>query len=278
MRATSLCRGRLADPVDTIFRLPVNTPATALPALRARYESVLRMAAELPRIRPPAGADLPALFAAFLDRAYSAADPAPAAQLADNNAVSAGEAPIVAFAFALLGWHAATPDQLRDGMVVCGACFRRLGFWMWPQEALRGSQQGDLQAEVQAGGDEQEALLCDVVEEHRPYCPWQNGKTQNAGAAQYNYVAEGLAGWECLARLLSVRDRAGQESREGDAVERVEGAASRPRTPAAAVEGGGGRVGMVDERTGDEDAEHKERLGRWQRLKKSLALKTSKKA
>jgi hypothetical protein len=238
----------------------VNTYSTAIPALKERYESVLRVHGQLPLLRLPPNLDISGILQMFNRKVYSTDKPAPGLELADGSTRSENESKQAAFAFALLGWYA-DAGNLNDGMVRCGACFRRLGFWMWPRET---------QAE---DGSDPEPMLCDIVEEHRPYCPWQNGAVQNAGAAKYKYYDDQLAGWECLVRLLKNHDGSTHESRPASSA-----APSTPGPPGTEANGVMSDASSAQVTGDDVDLDHRERLGRWQRLRKTLALSKMRKS
>jgi len=86
-----------------------------------------------------------------------------------------------ALAFALLGWQARPADD----MAFCGACFRRLGLWLYtaaPESTF------DVSAPP---------LRLDLVANHRTYCPWISGAAQQALGA-----AAGLTGWQVQERVV----------------------------------------------------------------------------
>jgi hypothetical protein len=66
-----------------------------------------------------------------------------------------------AFTMSLFGWSAHESDP---EVAVCGACFRRVGLWIYRADHAKGK----------------EAVIShlDVLEEHREFCPWRNAKSQ----------------------------------------------------------------------------------------------------
>lgn len=95
-----------------------------------------------------------------------------------------------AFALAFFGW-----DSVADGaagLAGCGACFRRLGLWMYKPK-----DNGDMSV--------YDAL--DVATEHMEYCPWVSGKAQSGTGKPSEKSAELRSGWELLAQALRVKHR-----------------------------------------------------------------------
>lgn len=98
---------------------------------------------------------------------------------------------IAAFSLALFGW-----DICGDGgagLASCGACFRRLGLWMYkPKDDGAASVYSHL----------------DVVNEHLDYCPWINAKTQNATEKSEGPGGQHLhSGWEILEQVIRTTHR-----------------------------------------------------------------------
>lgn len=95
-----------------------------------------------------------------------------------------------ALALALCGWDT-VPEGVPE-LVACGACFRRLGLWLY-----KPSTNGDVTA--------YNAL--DVANEHMDYCPWNNGRAQSGTGKQNKDPETLLSGWELLLRAIKVKHR-----------------------------------------------------------------------
>ncbi|MCJ1380124.1 hypothetical protein MMC17_003227 [Xylographa soralifera] len=170
----------------TIQRLNLTHPATTPEALRLRYESFARLKTRLPTsLRIP-----PCLLLDDLSKQFISSLPQPLDVASiPNNVILDKEA----LALALFGWQAETEHDLK--IATCKACFRRLGLWLYlPNEDADGSS------------EERKSILSslDLVEEHRPYCPWINELSQNGDTLPHGCFAEsaGLAGWEILVKVI----------------------------------------------------------------------------
>ena len=170
----------------TIQRLNLTHPATTLEALRVRYESFARPKTCLPTsLRLPPSLPLDDLwqqFTSFLNQ------PLDTANMPDDIILNKE-----ALMLALFGWQAEMEHGLQ--IATCNACFRRLGLWLYiPKENMNGSSNG------------KESIMShlDLVEEHRPYCPWINESSQNGDMLSHGCSSEsaGLAGWEILAKVV----------------------------------------------------------------------------
>ena len=170
----------------TIQRLSLSHPTTTLDALRARYESLKRLETRLPTsLRIPPSLPLDDLSKQFMVFSNQSLD---AANMSDSPVLDKE-----AFMLALFGWQAETEHDLK--IATCNACFRRLGLWLYlPKENSNGSS------------DETESVMSrlDLIEEHRPYCPWINESSQNGDILAYGYSPEStrLAGWEISANVV----------------------------------------------------------------------------
>lgn len=95
-----------------------------------------------------------------------------------------------AIALALFGWD--TVSDGAAGLAGCGACFRRLGLWMYKPK-----DNGEIRV--------YDAL--EVANEHMEYCPWINSQAQS-GTGNPAEKPEALRnGWELLAQALKVKNR-----------------------------------------------------------------------
>lgn len=255
----------------TIYRLPVNHPAYAIPLLKARYESVLAVRSKLPGAQTPSQLPIRNLYEDFRLCAYGKdnvphRDHRNEGNVGDNDMETAR----LAFCFALFGWEVDTARTVRNAsMVSCNACFRRVGLWIWP---------------VHEEGKEPIGL-CPVADEHRWYCPWGNGVTQNEGAATYNYYEEeDTPAWQQLVRFLEKAGRSLRYDADSTAVDVTS-------EPVALTDGNSTAVDSTLTNSAHEHrlrladrlasaaaaeacaAEDQDRIGRWQRLKQRLAMK-----
>ena len=95
-----------------------------------------------------------------------------------------------AFALAVFGWD--TTSDEAAGLAGCGACFRRLGLWMYkPKE----------------NGAPPVYDALEVANEHMEYCPWINGPAQSGTGKASDKQQELRSGWELLAQGLKVKHR-----------------------------------------------------------------------
>jgi hypothetical protein len=95
-----------------------------------------------------------------------------------------------ALALALLGWDTASDGAA--GLVGCGACFRRLGLWMYKPKD---------------NGDVTVYTSLDVADEHMDYCPWIDKVAQSGTGRPNEKLAELRAGWQLVAEAVKVKHR-----------------------------------------------------------------------
>lgn len=95
-----------------------------------------------------------------------------------------------AFALALFGWD--TVSDGAAGLAGCGACFRRLGLWMYKPK-----DNGEIRV--------YDAL--EVTNEHMEYCPWVNGQAQSGTGNPVEKPETLHNGCELLAQALRVKHR-----------------------------------------------------------------------
>ncbi|EEQ92666.2 uncharacterized protein BDCG_07786 [Blastomyces dermatitidis ER-3] len=210
------CPWRKSGCDDTIQRLPLTNPETAVNGLHARYLNLARLESKLPpieNIEPPSKLDLdgtisilpPALLGGNLEpetqretrRETTNNTPQPATKNGDSHGnISSqkigAELNKAAFVLAAFGWDAG-PD-VGAGLATCGACFRRLGLWMYkPKE----------------DGSVSVYTKLDVVDEHMDYCPWVNPKTQSGGGKPglHGFNGKPQSGWEILSQAIKTMHR-----------------------------------------------------------------------
>jgi hypothetical protein len=135
---------------------------------------------------------LPANFEPIASRTETV-EPQTPRHASGNREASPSKEPTInetAFALAFFGW-----DTVADGaagLAGCGACFRRLGLWMYKPK-----DNGDISV--------YDAL--DVANEHMEYCPWISGKAQSGTGKSSEKPAELRSGWEILAQALKTKHR-----------------------------------------------------------------------
>lgn len=186
--------------------MPLTNPEIVISALRKRYSNLSKMESKLPSsdtIETPEDFDVEAIIKMlppeFFQPEEGSVDvseletrpdsqengrstPAPENARQDINRA--------AFMLAFFGWD--TVSDGTAGLAGCGACFRRLGLWMYkPKE----------------NGDITVYNKLDVVNEHMDYCPWVNSITQS-GSGKKTEKAEDLHnGWQTLAHTIKTKHR-----------------------------------------------------------------------
>ena len=180
--------------IDTIYRLPLMHQATAISNLRLRYESLTAMSSDLPsNISAPAVLDAvnndsitPFLYPPISSTSFQSPNVASSPPSFDSSAL----------ALSLFGWQA--EPSLISGLVICPACFRRLGLWLFkPPDHASSPRSSPISPSM---------TRLDVIAEHRDYCPWINPASQSGTSsttqAQARTSLSDLAGWEILLRAL----------------------------------------------------------------------------
>lgn len=207
--------------IDTIQRLPLLKVESALQGLRTRHTKLLALGDKLPSLETlelPENLDIRELLKIIPPGVLTDVEVDDADNTRNEEARNREKEPasdqattsvdIVAFALALFGWDVC--EDPGAGLASCGACFRRLGLWMYkPRHDGRSSIYAHL----------------NVVDEHLEYCPWINAKSQTGhdrkGAKLHN-------GWELLVQSVRAAHRRKQW---------LSDSRSRPATPSAAPEG-----------------------------------------
>ncbi|KAL4932793.1 mRNA capping enzyme-domain-containing protein [Aspergillus undulatus] len=189
--------------VPTIHRLPLTNPDTAISSLRTRYLHLLEMANQLPNshaLQTPEGFNAKDMISILPEGALqesgglreSTETQQPVGENSQETASQPSgqdDPPIneVALSLAFLGWDSVEGSANLAG---CGACFRRLGLWMYKPK--RNDNDPDMDP-------------LDAANEHMEYCPWINSRTQSS-TGNPSEKTEGLHnGWELLTQALKVR-------------------------------------------------------------------------
>lgn len=152
-----------------------------------------------------------------------------------------------AFALALFGWD--TVSDGAAGLAGCGACFRRLGLWMYKPK------------------DNGEVRVYDALEvatEHMEYCPWINGQAQSGTGKPTDKPETLRSGWESLAQSLRVKHR--RQVRSTASMDTLRAGCETPSMDGPVVDDG------VDEET--KKATDREWWSKIRRMKQVLNVKS----
>ncbi|KAK2740163.1 hypothetical protein FQN55_009004 [Onygenales sp. PD_40] len=254
------CPWRKSGCDDTIQRLPLTNPETALSGLRTRYRNLNKLGPKLPaieNIETPTGLELDEIIRILPANILSESTTRTTTSTGNNedNQVEASsqETPKdinqAAFTLALFGWDAAS--DVGADLATCGACFRRLGLWMYKPK-----KDGSISV----------YSSLNVVSEHMDYCPWINAKTQSGGRKSVvkGPGGEVQSGWEVLGQAIKTIHR--RQTRSDAPL--VESTPEVPASPAGA---------SVDD---DESRKLKDRewWAKLRRVRQTLQVKGSKKA
>ena len=186
----------------TIQHLPLTNCDTALSGLHMRYTNILEMGDKLPAddiIQTPEGLDLDVLIKGLPDEWFKETEKAAVSMNGEirptdiDNQDSTETSKAVnraALALALLGWDTASDGAA--GLVGCGACFRRLGLWMYKPKD---------------NGDVTVYTSLNVADEHMEYCPWIDKVAQSGTGRPNERLAELHAGWQIVAEAVKVKHR-----------------------------------------------------------------------
>jgi len=167
--------------------------------------------------------------------------------------ITEGNVNTVAFILAFFGWDICGDAQA--GLAGCGACFRRLGLWMYKPK-----EDGSISVYTHL----------DVVGEHLDYCPWINSKTQSGvdgKGVRAAGVGETRSGWEVLHQAVKNKHR-----RRVRSVSSSEQSSQEPPT---------GPTGPTEARRIDDEtrkARDREWWAKLRRVRQTLQVKGLKKA
>ena len=95
-----------------------------------------------------------------------------------------------ALALALCGWDAVAGGA--SELIECGACFRRLGLWLY-----RPKDNGGVTV----------YNTLNAADEHIEYCPWVNRQAQSGTGRATDKPEDLRNGWELLAQAIKVKHR-----------------------------------------------------------------------
>lgn len=179
---------------DHLIRLPLANPATALEALRKRYDELCARKDFLPyefNLRLPEELDLDAVLY-NLPPTFFSDPPPPAAQ-------SATTPNRTALALAVLGWQGLENPKIGavPNSASCHTCLRRLGLWMFKSKEV----------DQDTGAVLVPAMMdhLDPLREHRSFCPWKDGQAQRSKGTTPSSKSKAAAacpsGWEVLVQV-----------------------------------------------------------------------------
>ena len=245
---------------DTVYRLPLAHQNTALDSLRLRYDSLVKMASDLPsNLSAPPSFDMNKISRNVPQILQSRpATPTVAAPPPSSNSEPLN---VEAFTLALFGWQAEANHI--SGLATCTACFRRLGLWLFKSSLASSDGSQSNPASI---------TRLDVIGEHRDYCPWVNGISQSGTAASQRRLSstQGLPGWGTLLRVVVNAQEMITESKnspESDA----DGAASEVASVASVASSFTGPPGKASR-----DEKDKARWAQLKRLKQVFNVRRGK--
>ncbi|KAI0421509.1 zf-C3HC-domain-containing protein [Xylaria grammica] len=257
---------------DSLLRLPLAVPQTAITALRERYDDLCTRPSFLPypfNLRLPATLDLKVVKTQLPPNFFTEPPPPSTNPSSPSN---------VALALALTGWQGLTNPRIGavPNTATCATCLRRLGLWMFRSKEAN-EETGEVI--VPAPMDH-----LDPVREHRFFCPWRNPTVQHNPGAK---TKDTKAAWEVLAQTLKnsayLRQQA-EKSAQRRPFHRP--AASLPGTPSRGSKRDGEEQAAMEtpEKPEDEeedmaarDAKDKERWAKLRRVKSLFDTKGRKK-
>ncbi|KAI0518074.1 C3HC zinc finger-like-domain-containing protein [Xylaria bambusicola] len=202
---------------DSLLRLPLAVPQTALTSLRERYDDLCTRSSFLPYIfnlRLSPALDIKAAHAQLPPTFFTKPTPPSTNSSTPND---------VALTLALTGWQGLTNSRIGavPNTATCATCLRRLGLWMFKSKEV---DEATGEVLVPAPMDH-----LDPVREHRFFCPWRSATAQQNPGAK---TKDTKAGWEILAQTLKnsayLRQQAGKSAHRNPF---HRAAASLPGTP-----------------------------------------------
>lgn len=254
--------------IDSLLRLPLTSPPSALASLRQRYDELCARQSFLPylfNLRLPANLDIQAVKSQLTPTFFTEPPPPSTSPTAPND---------VALALALTGWQGLTNPRVGQvpNSATCSTCLRRLGLWMFKSKEV---DEATGQILVPAPMD-----YLDPVREHRFFCPWRNATIQHNPGAK---TSDNKTAWEVLAQTIKNHAYLRAQSEKSNLRSILHRpAASVPVTPSKGgqVEADGRSpiaVDDEDEDTSVRDAKDKERWARLRRVKSLFDTKNGKK-
>ena len=274
------CLWRKKGSDDSLLRLPLANPRTALEDLRKRYDELCARKDFLPyefNLRLPEDLEIGTVLKNLPPTFFT--EPAPAVLTSSSSPNRA------ALALAVMGWQGLTNSRIGPvpNSASCHSCLRRLGLWMFK------SKEVDLdtnQILVPAPMDH-----LDPAREHRFFCPWNNGAIQRNpgdGSARSRTrgapAAEDKPAWSVLVQVIKndayLRNRTNaapatpSRGRDGPLSAPAVVTETPGRPPTAGTLGGESILGSEynDVEMEDEAARDAKDKERWARLRKVKSL------
>ena len=179
------CLWRKAGCKDDIYHLQVVRPLSWQPELQKRFAANLEVGDSIQhakfasRVEPDPKVSAPERLLTDL----------PPGVLSEDGTAFDNENAAKALDIALHGW-----TGLREAgmdLLQCGACFQRIGLWMYQPGYTSALYHSDDQ-------DESDDLTIDLVQLHREHCPWRNAESQKASGS-----LSGLNASEVLQRVVT---------------------------------------------------------------------------
>lgn len=256
---------------DSLLRLPLAHPKTALEQLRQRYDELCDRKAFLPyefNLRLPESLNLDTVLSHLPSDFFT--NPPPPAVTASSTPTPNPTPNKPALALALMGWQGLTNPRIGQvpNSASCHTCLRRLGLWMFKSKEV----DPDTNAILKPAPMDH----LDPLREHRFFCPWKNGAIQrNPGARPTTEVPK--AGWEILVQVLKndafLRSHAAAGSKShGRSKSSVVPGTLPPSTPGRPGSAGGGGFDPEEEEEEDEATRTAKDKARWARLRKVKSL------
>jgi hypothetical protein len=210
----------------TIHRLPLTNPETAIRNLQTRYFNLASLESKLPTyesIEVPEDVNVddivkmisPKFFQTrlaqdeTLDLDDHTQESVETEKAPTPSSDKVGDVNKSALVLAFFGWDVV--GDAAAGLAGCGACFRRLGLWMYKPKD---------------DGNVRVYNKLEVANEHLDYCPWINAKTQSGTDKHPRKGASAVevhSGWELLHRTIKNKyrrcakaDAEGSPRRESD--------------------------------------------------------------
>ncbi|KAI5301224.1 mRNA cap guanine-N7 methyltransferase, partial [Ascosphaera pollenicola] len=203
----------------TIQHLPLTKPDVAVAGLKQRYLGLLTAQLNLPdsnQIATPIEDSSIEEVVKILPDDFTQSSPSSDKDKEKENAENATTIitnasernhtiNISALKLSLLGWES-DPDSPSLDVLTCGACFRRLGLWMYTRKPSPSSQLKEKDKE-----EDIETTTLNSASEHQEYCPWVNRHTQSCDASgkitNLSKISPARPGWEVLLQDIRIMHR-----------------------------------------------------------------------
>lgn len=264
---------------DSLLRLSLTNPQTALPSFRQRYDELCARPNFLPyefNLRLPPTLFLETVRSQLPPKFFT--EPPP-----PSTNPSASVPNRVALALALTGWQGLNNPRIGavPNSASCATCLRRLGLWMFKSKEVDPETKEVI---IPAPMDH-----LDPIREHRFFCPWRNPAAQRNSGSKPN-DGDNKAAWEVLEQTIRnsayLRNQAGGKKGAALAHSRsksniVPGTLTPTKDTAAARRGSSGQDDatlemLTSPHPGDDEGDDGQREDddkkRWARLRRVKSL------